>query len=341
MNLKFITGNENKFEEAKKILSEICELKQLNINLDEIQTNDSKEVIRHKLQEAKKYEKNNFFVEDNSLELKCLNGFPGPLIKWMYKSIGIIGIHKICKKYEETKASAIITIGYLDETDEEHYFEGIIEGTIVSPRGENGFIWDHIFMPEGCEKTYAEMTKEEKNQISPRKLALEKLKEHIQIKEKQENYEIKKEETLKEKLEKSKKGTKILIKNEQYEILGISYEEINYPIDKPGKLELHDYYDMFIHLKKENLKSEENKEEFKNIYYPDQNIKYETINLDEITHCLIISYSSNHPNIKTNQGNIELNPNKSTLSRIKKQGEEFFNTKTQEELNKENIKIIN
>ncbi|MCF7872373.1 RdgB/HAM1 family non-canonical purine NTP pyrophosphatase [Candidatus Woesearchaeota archaeon] len=179
MTLKFITGNTNKYDEATKILSNIEEIEQIYIDLDEIQSMDSKEIIKHKLEQAKKYEKNNFFVEDTSLNLLCLNGFPGPLIKWLYKKIGIQGIYELCKKYENYEATATITIGYLDKNNEEHYFEGKVAGKIVSPRGNNGFVWDNIFMPKEHKKTYAEMTKEEKNKISPRKIALEKLKNHL------------------------------------------------------------------------------------------------------------------------------------------------------------------
>ena len=56
-------------------------------------------------------------------------------------------------------------------------YEGEVEGTIANEiRGGNGFGWDVLFIPEGHEKTYAEMSSTEKNAISHRKKALEKLK---------------------------------------------------------------------------------------------------------------------------------------------------------------------
>ncbi len=55
-----------------------------------------------------------------------------------------------------------------------------IEGTVVSPRGTNGFGWDAIFQPERSSKTFAEMTAAEKNQFSMRRLAVEGLRRHLE-----------------------------------------------------------------------------------------------------------------------------------------------------------------
>ncbi|MDO5040783.1 MAG: RdgB/HAM1 family non-canonical purine NTP pyrophosphatase [Peptoniphilus sp.] len=69
---------------------------------------------------------------------------------------------------------------YIDENYQEHYFEGICEGEITTEeRGENGFGYDSIFMPKGYNKTFAEMTDEEKNRISHRSKALEKFRKFL------------------------------------------------------------------------------------------------------------------------------------------------------------------
>jgi XTP/dITP diphosphohydrolase len=58
-----------------------------------------------------------------------------------------------------------------------------IEGTVpLEPKGEGGFGWDPVFIPNGSEKTFAEMTMEEKNKISMRKMALEKLRNYLRRK---------------------------------------------------------------------------------------------------------------------------------------------------------------
>lgn len=59
-------------------------------------------------------------------------------------------------------------------------FHGITRGTIVSPCGDSGFGWDSCFLPDGFARTYAEMTKEEKNEISHRRKALSELKSFLE-----------------------------------------------------------------------------------------------------------------------------------------------------------------
>ena len=85
MNLYFITGNKNKFEEVKSILPNT---EQLDIDLPEIQDIDAKIIIRAKLLAALKHKDGEFIVEDTSLYLDCLGGLPGPLIKWFMKNMG-------------------------------------------------------------------------------------------------------------------------------------------------------------------------------------------------------------------------------------------------------------
>jgi len=175
-NIYLITGNENKLNEAKQFINRI---EGLNIELTEIQSINPYEIIKHKLEEAKKFHKSNFIVEDTSLSFECLNGLPGPLIKWFLKTIGNKGLVDIIKNYENKKASAKCIIG-ISKTGNINFFEGTVEGKIVSERGSNGFGWDKIFVPDGYEKTFAEMLPEEKNKISHRKIAFEKLKEYLE-----------------------------------------------------------------------------------------------------------------------------------------------------------------
>ena len=81
-------------------------------------------------------------------------------------------------KYPDHQAEAKAVIGYFDQTNI-RFFEGVISGQIVLPRGETNFGWDIIFQPDRFDKTFAEMTIEEKNKISHRRLAFEKLKEYL------------------------------------------------------------------------------------------------------------------------------------------------------------------
>ena len=173
----FITSNKGKFEEVRAILSEI---EQLDIDLLEMQEIDAHAVIRAKLEAAYAHHNGEFIVEDLSLHLECLNGLPGPLIKWFLKTIGNEGLVEIASKFGNDKATAKAMIGYARSADDIHFFEGVIEGRIVPPRGEGGFGWDSIFLPDGYDKTFGEMTQEEKNAISMRRIAVNKLKGYLE-----------------------------------------------------------------------------------------------------------------------------------------------------------------
>ena len=175
MSLYFITGNKGKLAEVQSILGDV---EALDIDLPEIQSLDAHEIIQAKLEEAQKHQKGEFIVEDTSLYFEALNGLPGPLIKWFMKTIGNDGLYKIAESFGNFNAEAKTMIGYSDAEGKIEFFEGNIKGTIVPPRGE-GFGWDPIFQPEGYDKTFGELSVEEKNSFSMRKVAMEKLKNYL------------------------------------------------------------------------------------------------------------------------------------------------------------------
>lgn len=155
------------------------DVEQLDIDLPEIQEIDAHKIIRAKLEEALKHKKEAFMVEDTSLYFDALSGLPGPLIKWFMKTVGNEGLFKMAEAFGNYGAEAKTIIGYTDGSGDIQFFEGSVRGTIVVPRGETNFGWDPIFQPEGKDKTFAELTAEEKNAFSMRKLAAEKLKAHL------------------------------------------------------------------------------------------------------------------------------------------------------------------
>ncbi|MFA6537017.1 MAG: non-canonical purine NTP pyrophosphatase [Patescibacteria group bacterium] len=173
MTLYFITGNKNKLAEVQAILPQV---KQLEIDLPEIQEVDPQKIIEAKLHEARKHHSGEFMVEDTSLYLTCLNGLPGPLIKWFLQKLGREGLFDLTKKYKNNRAEAKTIIGYSKRKNEIKFFEGKISGQIVKPKAKSDFGWDPIFLPDGYLQTFAEMGREEKNKISMRKKATMKLK---------------------------------------------------------------------------------------------------------------------------------------------------------------------
>lgn len=174
--LYFITGSKNKFEEVKAVLPQV---EQLVIDLPEIQEVDAHEIIKAKLAEATKHHGGEFIVEDTSLYFAGLNGLPGPLIKWFMKTIGNDGLADLAEKLGNNKAVAKTILGYSNGKGEIKFFEGEVVGQIVKLAGDTNFGWDPIFMPDGYNQTFAIMTPEEKNKISMRRLAADKLAEYL------------------------------------------------------------------------------------------------------------------------------------------------------------------
>jgi inosine triphosphate pyrophosphatase len=179
MNIFFVTGNENKFLEVKSMLPSIS-LEQLKVDLPEIQEMDLEEVVKAKLLGALKHCEGPVIVEDTGLYMECLSGLPGPLIKWFEERLGLEGMASICDKLGEDKAIARTIIGYAESKEKMFFFEGKIKGCIVKPRKGNGFGWDAIFVPEKHDKAFSEMSNEEKNRVSMRRKALEKLKSFLE-----------------------------------------------------------------------------------------------------------------------------------------------------------------
>lgn len=174
----FVTGNEGKFREAQLL---IPSLQRIDFDLPEEQTLDPQVVIARKLEVARaKHPEGALIVEDTSLYIDGLNGFPGPLIKWMLQAVGNQGISDLCNAIKDRQATARTVIGYdAGDGSAVTFFEGAIDGQIVNPSGIDGFGWDEIFMPSGIDETFAEMGDEFKKEFSMRTRAFEQLQEFL------------------------------------------------------------------------------------------------------------------------------------------------------------------
>ncbi len=168
----FATGNPNKLSEAREILP--VPVVQLDVDLPEIQSLDLQEILTAKLEAAYAACSRPVIVEDVSAELEALGGFPGPFIKFAEKSIGKGALFELLKGHGSKRAHIIAMVG-LHDGSQTRFFSGQIDGTITSPRGEYGFGFDFVFIPDGYDKTMAELGPEIKNVISHRYLALKGL----------------------------------------------------------------------------------------------------------------------------------------------------------------------
>lgn len=178
--LHFITGNKNKFQEFQDILWE-DNIQQLDIDLPELQEIDARKIIEHKLQEALKHHPWPLLTEDTSLYMECLwRTLPWPFIKRFFQELDNQWLYALAKATGKYKARASVLIGYAKTADDIQFFEGTVEGTIVEPI----HMWDFwrwpIFHPQGHDKSYGAMNQEEKNAVSMRRMALDKLKEFLE-----------------------------------------------------------------------------------------------------------------------------------------------------------------
>jgi non-canonical purine NTP pyrophosphatase (RdgB/HAM1 family) len=154
----FITGNQRKADYLAQCLG--YPIEHVKVDLEEIQSLDFKEVIRHKVREAYAAVGRPVLVEDTGLSFAALGRLPGPLIRWFIEELSLEGICRLLDGRDRA-ATARSVFGYYDGSNEA-YFEGSMDGTISEkPRGEGGFGFDSIFIPEGYEVTRAQMNEED------------------------------------------------------------------------------------------------------------------------------------------------------------------------------------
>lgn len=170
-----VTGNKNKIKEFEYILG--FKIENIDLELEEIQSIDVEEVARHKARTAYNILQKPVIVEDTGVYFEELNGLPGALIKFFVKNLSL---EKICSLIgENRKAKTIACIVFFDG-EKEIIVKGETKGVIAKqPRGNNGFGWDPIFIPEGYSKTFAELTSEEKQSKFMRQEAIAELRDNL------------------------------------------------------------------------------------------------------------------------------------------------------------------
>ncbi|RKE03211.1 non-canonical purine NTP diphosphatase [Marinifilum flexuosum] len=184
MKLIFATNNLNKLKELQQLLGEKVELLSLkDINCNDEIPEDYETLEENATQKAeyiyKKYNVN-CFADDTGLEIKSLNNEPG-VYSARYAGVdkdAKANMKKVLTKLEgiEDRSARFRTVISLFLNDKEYQFEGIVDGNILeSERGKDGFGYDPIFEPKGYKVSFAEMEMSEKNKISHRGLAVQKL----------------------------------------------------------------------------------------------------------------------------------------------------------------------
>jgi XTP/dITP diphosphohydrolase len=188
MQLVFATANQNKVNEIQALVPDFLKL----LSLPEIgcheEIPETRPTIEGNASQKAFYVYNNYkfncFADDTGLEIEALGGRPGVLsarYAGEEKNAGN-NMDKILSELNgfANRKARFKTVISLVIDGKETQFEGIVNGIILDERkGESGFGYDPIFEPEGYKRSFAEMSLEEKNKISHRALAVNKLVEYL------------------------------------------------------------------------------------------------------------------------------------------------------------------
>lgn len=182
----FATNNTHKLEEVASILGEsyeVMSLREIGCHDDIPETADT--FAGNAIQKAR-YIKEHYgydcFADDSGLEVDALGGAPGVFSARYSGGDSEANMEKLLHNLTEKneRGAQFRTVIALLVGEETHLFEGIVRGTIIHERrGEGGFGYDPIFVPEGYDLTFAQLGSDVKNRISHRAKAVEKLAEYL------------------------------------------------------------------------------------------------------------------------------------------------------------------
>ena len=189
MKIVFATNNKHKLEEVKDILGkdfEIVSLVEIGCHEDISETGLTlEENARQKSTYIVEHYNHDCFTDDTGLEVDALNGEPGVHSARYAEGTdhdSEANMRKLLSKMSNVKdrTARFRTVISLIINGVEHQFEGRVEGRIATEKhGKEGFGYDPIFIPEGYNKSFAELGEEVKNQISHRARAVKKLAEYL------------------------------------------------------------------------------------------------------------------------------------------------------------------
>jgi XTP/dITP diphosphohydrolase len=173
--ITFITGNQHKVKEAQGILNNLgITLEHANIGYLEIQ-GDLEDVARYGAQHVARRLGKPVIVEDAGLFIKPLKWFPGTYSSYVQETLGNKGILKLMSDIEDRYAEFRSVVGFCTPKTEPEVFLGTVKGRIgYREKGKHGFAYDPLFIPEGYDKSFGELDREEKNWFSHRRKSLEK-----------------------------------------------------------------------------------------------------------------------------------------------------------------------
>lgn len=160
--LYYVTSNQGKFEEARRFFelhAPSISLKQLKVELDELQDLDEQKVLRHKAAQAWQLVQKPLLVDDSGFYLEAYPKFPGTLAKPVMKSLGFDGFKALVEK--NNNVVIFVTLGFVTSPTSVVTFYGQTKGHVIcQPEDEANFVkfgFYSIFVPNDAEKTYYEL----------------------------------------------------------------------------------------------------------------------------------------------------------------------------------------
>ena len=179
----FATGNVGKLKEVQKMFSVIgLEVEQLIAPYPELQVDTLREVVEHGLQHLWKEHQKPLMIDDSGLFIDSIQGFPGVYSAYVHRTLGCDGIIRLMEKVENSAAHFQCCAGHIDDKGNITIAEGMVDGHIIlEKKGDNGFGYDPIFLPEDHDRTFAQMSLEEKNDLSHRSMAFNALVKKLRL----------------------------------------------------------------------------------------------------------------------------------------------------------------
>ena len=174
--LKFATSNEHKFSEVSAILGDYrISVVMARLELREIQADVLEEIAAEKAREACRRLDAPAMVEDTGLFIDGLGGFPGPYSAYVFRTLGNRGVLRLLEGAPDRGATFRSVFAYCPPRGSPQCFPSAVAGAIAPECRGEGWGYDPIFIAEGASgRTYGELG-HDKNRLSHRRMALEKL----------------------------------------------------------------------------------------------------------------------------------------------------------------------
>ena len=171
---------------SQTVNSSLVNLRLINVDLPEIQEVNTEAIAKEKALLGAQLAGGPCVVEDTALKFTALGGMPGPYIKWFQERLGSEGLYNILTAYEDKSAQAVCTLAFCPYPHADPVlFTGVTHGTIVEPVPGQGFGWDSIFVPDGSDKPFSQMTTLEKNELSHRGKAVRQWAAWLKVNQKE------------------------------------------------------------------------------------------------------------------------------------------------------------